>query len=44
MNLQLSQAEAALLMELLEQVNGRVQYADVQDQISNLINQIGDAE
>jgi len=43
MNIQLNQAEAALLLELLQRVDGRVQYADVQVQISNLLNQIGGA-
>jgi|GEM_PF-6569796 len=43
MNIQLNQEQADLLLHLLQMVDGRVQYADVQDQINNLLNQVGGA-
>ena len=41
MNIQLNPAEIALLLELLGNVDQRVQYSDVQNEISNLINHLG---
>jgi len=43
MNVQLNAAEIALLLELLNNVDQRVQYSDVQNEISSLINQLGGA-
>ena len=43
MNIQLNPAEIALLLELLGNVDQRDQYSDVQNEISNLINQLGGA-
>ena len=40
MSIQINEAEAALLLELLNRVDQMVQYADVQPEISNLIQLI----